>query len=214
MPDFIPMTAWLRITSFGDSVVTIPAAVAITLWLLSSRSWRMAAWWIVLFGAGLTLVVATKIAFIGWGVGIAAIDFTGISGHAMRATAVLPIIGYLAFSWSTQRIRLAGFAAGFSIALLISLSRVMVDAHSVSEAVSGALLGTAISLAFMRLTSSLIRPAISGWLMVLSMAGLLFASSADPAPTQEILTDIALKLSGHERPFTRSDWVAQLRSGS
>ncbi|MFT5532161.1 MAG: membrane-associated phospholipid phosphatase [Burkholderiaceae bacterium] len=203
------MATWFRVTSFGDSIVTIPAAAAIILWLLSGRAWRMAAWWSGLFGAGLVLVVATKIAFIGWGVGIASIDFTGISGHAMRATAVLPIIGCLAFNGSRLRIRLAGFAAGLAIALLISVSRVVVDAHSVSEAASGALLGTAISSAFMRVTSSVIRPTINGWLVVLSLAGLFWVSSAEPAPTQEILTDLALKLSGHERPFTRANWVGQ-----
>lgn len=203
------MTAWLRLTSFGDSVVTIPAAAAIVLWLLSGRAWRMALWWIVLFGAGMTLVVATKIAFIGWGVGITAIDFTGISGHAMRATAVLPVIGFLAFNGGRQRVRLAGFAVGLAIALLISVSRVMVDAHSVSEAVSGALLGTATSLFFMRITATSVLPVLNGWLVALSLAGLFWVSSAEPAPTQELMTDIALKLSGHDRPFTRADWVVQ-----
>lgn len=208
------MTGWLRLTSFGDSIVTIPAAAAIILWLISGRAWRMAGWWIVLFGAGMTLVVATKIAFIGWGAGIAAIDFTGISGHAMRATAVLPIIGCLALNGNRQWGRLAGFSVGLSIALLISVSRVIVDAHSVSEAASGALLGTAISWIFLRCTSSLILPAINGWVVVLSLIGLFWVSFAEPAPTQEMLTEFALKLSGHERPFTRADWIAQSHFGS
>ncbi|NDP59528.1 MAG: phosphatase PAP2 family protein [Oxalobacteraceae bacterium] len=203
------MTAWLRLTSFGDSIVTIPAAAAIVLWLLSGRAWRMALWWTVLFGAGMALVVATKIAFIGWGIGIAAIDFTGFSGHAMRATAVLPVIGFLAFNGGRQRVRVAGFAVGLAIALLISVSRVMVDAHSVSEAVSGALLGSAISLIFIRITSTIARPVVNGWLVVLSLAGLFWVSTAEPAPTQELLTDIALELSGHDRAFTRADWIAQ-----
>lgn len=207
------MAAWFRVTSFGDSIVTIPAAAAIILWLLSKRAWRMAVWWIVLFGAGLAVVVATKIAFIGWGIGISAIDFTGISGHAMRAMAVLPLIGCLALNGGSQRIRWAGFAIGLFVALLISVSRVMVDAHSVSEAIIGASLGATISVAFMCVTASLIRPAVNGWIVVLSLAGLFWISSADPAPTQEILTDISLKLSGHERPFTRADWDAQQRFG-
>ncbi|MEB0222433.1 hypothetical protein, partial [Pseudomonas sp. AB12(2023)] len=90
----------------------------------------------------------------------------------MRATAVLPIIGCLAFNGSRQWGRLAGFAVGLSIALLISVTRVIVDAHSVSEAASGALLGTAISWIFLRSTSSLILPAINGWVVVLSLIGL------------------------------------------
>jgi membrane-associated phospholipid phosphatase len=207
------MAGWLRVTSFGDSIVTVPAAAAIILWLISGRAWRMAGWWIVLFGAGMTLVVATKIAFIGWGVGVAAIDFTGISGHAMRATAVLPIIGCLAFNGCRRWVRLAGFAAGLSVVLLIAVSRVIVEAHSVSEAASGAVLGTAISWMFMRITSPVILPAMNVWLIVLSLVGLFWVSFAEPAPTQELLTGFALKLSGHERPFTRADWVVQSRSG-
>ena len=35
---------------------------------------------------------ASKVAFIGWGLGLSALDFTGISGHAMIASAVYPLL--------------------------------------------------------------------------------------------------------------------------
>ena len=89
------MIPWMEITRFGGIVVTAPAAAAITAWLMMGRAWRLAAWWCVLFIGGMALVVATKIAFIGWGLGIQALDYTGISGHAMRATAVYPVLFYL-----------------------------------------------------------------------------------------------------------------------
>ena len=86
------MIPWIKFTSYGDTMVMIPAAFIILVWLTVGRAWRMAIWWCLLLIAGLVLVAATKIAFVGWGVGIRSIDFTGISGHAMRATAVLPVI--------------------------------------------------------------------------------------------------------------------------
>ncbi|MFC6518687.1 hypothetical protein ACFQAT_01865 [Undibacterium arcticum] len=82
----------MKITSVGGITVMAPAAIAITVWLVVERSWRVALWWCLLFAAGMGLVVATKIAFIGWGIGIRSLDFTGFSGHSMRATAVIPVL--------------------------------------------------------------------------------------------------------------------------
>jgi hypothetical protein len=39
-----------------------------------------------------TLVTATKMAFMGFGWGIASIDFTDMSGHAMLAAAIYPVL--------------------------------------------------------------------------------------------------------------------------
>jgi hypothetical protein len=38
------------------------------------------------------MAACTKIAYLGWGIGMRSFDFTGISGHAMTAT-LLPHIG-------------------------------------------------------------------------------------------------------------------------
>jgi hypothetical protein len=73
----------------------MPAALIITIWLLTGRLWHLAALWCLLFGIAMLAVVATKIAFLGWGIGSEALDFTGISGHAARATAIFPVLFYL-----------------------------------------------------------------------------------------------------------------------
>ena len=130
------MDSWINFTHFGGSTVMLPAALVITAWLIVGRAWRMAFWWCGLFCAGLLLVLATKIAFVGWGVGIRAIDFTGVSGHAMRATAVMPVMLYLILQKTPRPVCAAGVLLGFVFGVLIGRSRLIVNAHSMSEAVA------------------------------------------------------------------------------
>ena len=163
------MIPWMKITSLGDTVVMMPAAAAIVVWLVVGRAWRMAMWWSGLFTLGLVLVAATKIAFIGWGIGIRSLDFTGISGHAMRATAVIPVIFYLMLQKSPSAMRAMGIGFGILLGILISFSRIEVHAHSISEAMTGCMLGALIGLGFMWISAPLRKPWLSQWLIALSL---------------------------------------------
>ncbi|HJW54927.1 MAG TPA: phosphatase PAP2 family protein [Burkholderiaceae bacterium] len=200
------MILWNAITFLGDTVVLLPVAIVITIWLLMERAWRMAAAWWMLFAMGLTLVAATKVAFAGWGIGIRFLDFTGLSGHAMRATAVIPVMLYLILQKSSRTARMSGMAAGVGLATLICVSRVIVRAHSVSEVVAGGLLGAMISATFIALSQHVLRHAAYRWLIAFSMAGALGTSHAQPAPTQHWINGVALYLSGRDKPFDRSSW--------
>lgn len=203
------MMPWNAITFIGDSVVLLPAAMLMLLWMMLGGAWRMAFWWSMLFGAGLMLVAATKIAFIGWGVGLGHFDYTGLSGHAMRAAAILPTLGW-AFQagWPVQaggKSRLITIAAGVAAGILVSASRVVLHEHSVSEAVFGWTLGCVIAVGFIALAQTLARPRRNPWIVALSMVAMLPASHAEPAPTNRWITAAALYLSGHERPFVRGE---------
>ena len=202
------MISWSVITGLGDAVMMLPAAAAIGLWLAVTRAWRMALIWCLFFGAGMLVVLVTKIAFVGWGIGIRALDFTGISGHAMRASAVLPVLCYLGLRAAPAVLQQAGLLIGFAAGALISLSRIAVHAHSVSEAVAGFILGTLISLAFIHICQS--RPAlhIPQWLLALSLLALLPTSHAAPAPTSRWINGVALYLAGHDKPYERDSWLA------
>lgn len=200
------MISWLELTSFGGIVVTAPAAAAITAWLMMGRAWRLAAWWWVLFIGGMTLVVATKIAFIGWGLGIRGLDFTGISGHAMRATAVYPVLFYLVLLRTTPLVRMLGMTTGFGVAIAIDISRVVIHAHSISEAVAGFMLGGLISVVFLRSAASLKAFPVSRWALAAGLLAVVAASYLKPVPTEGWIEDVALALSGHDQPFTRAGW--------
>jgi membrane-associated phospholipid phosphatase len=198
------MIPWTQITSVADTVITLPAAATITLWLIAGRAWRMALWWSLLFVSGLAVVVITKIAFIGWGLGISALDFMGMSGHAMRAMAVFPVIAYLALQRSSVPVRCSGVLLGLLLGLLVAISRVALDFHSVSEAVAGSAMGGAVSLGFIWLARGLPRPYVNRGIIALGLCALLPASYASPAPTNQWMNAVALYLSGHDTVFDRS----------
>lgn len=197
------MISWQLITFIGDSVITMPAAAAIVLWLISAGAWRMALSWCLLFGGALTIVLATKIAFIGWGIGIPGLDFTGISGHAMRACAVLPVIAYLLLQHARPPVRICGVLLGFAAALMIGLSRLVLHVHSASEVVTGIGLGTLVAIAFIRQSEGQPGLHLQRWVVGLTMLGLVPTTHAQPAPTHQWVTTVALYLSGHDRPFVR-----------
>lgn len=182
-----------------------PAGMAITAWLALNRAWKLVMWWILLFIGGMGLVVATKIAFVGWGIGIRSLNFTGFSGHAMRATAVAPVFFYMLLEKNSRPYKIAGIITGLAFGVLISYSRLVVHAHSVSEAVTGCLLGGAIALVFIGIIDQC-KLELNRWVIVMSIAVLLASPSIPPAPTQRWITVTALYLSGHSSPYTRANW--------
>jgi hypothetical protein len=206
------MLSWMTITNLGGSAVMMPAAAVCAAWLVFARAWRMAFWWCLLFSAGMTLVAASKIAFIGWGIGIQSLDFTGFSGHAMRATAVMPVLFYLLLQKKGPLARTSGVALGIAFGVIIGVSRLVVHAHSVSEAVSGCVLGCMVSLGFIWSSSTSPNPVFHRWLIALSLITLIPAPMAEPVPAEQWLEAIALRLSGHDKPFGRIKATSTNRS--
>jgi membrane-associated phospholipid phosphatase len=200
------MLNWMTFTKLADTVVMLPAAALCIAWLMLGRAWRLAVWWCALLMLGLTLVAASKIAFIGWALGIESLDFTGLSGHAMRASAIAPVFLYLLFQRTSAPVRLAAVLAGMGFSLLISVSRLLVNAHSVSEVVGGYLLGIVIGLAFIRRCVETRPCVLTPPLLVLGLLILVPAPMLEPAPTERWVQAMALQLSGRERPYTRVDW--------
>jgi len=201
------MTWWNGISFAADMSVMGPAGVAIALWLLVSRQWRLVLSWSLWYGGGLALVVLSKLAFMSWGVGSSALDFTGFSGHAMRAGAVFPVLMYVLLQRAEPRWRDAGVLIGVAFAVLVAISRVVVQAHSVSEAVSGCVLGLALALGFMWNARGVVNFAVSHALALASMVLMVALSfKAEPMPTEQWLQKLAMLLSGHERVFSREDW--------
>ncbi|WP_232250902.1 phosphatase PAP2 family protein [Janthinobacterium sp. 1_2014MBL_MicDiv] len=201
------MTWWNGISFTADMSLMGPAGAAIALWLLVSRQWKLVLSWSLWYGGGLALVVLSKLAFMSWGVGSSALDFTGFSGHAMRAGAVFPVLLYVLLQRADPRWRHAGVACGVAFAVLVAISRVVVHAHSVSEAVSGCVLGLAVALGFMWSARGAVNIAVSHALALACLVLMIALSfKAEPMPTEQWLQKLAMALSGHERVFSRADW--------
>ena len=200
------------ITRFGEMGIILPLAAALTLWMLASaRAIRPVLLWLVPLGVAVGITALSKIAFIGWGLGIAAVDFTGFSGHAMFSSAIYPVLGYtLAAQWSRKpKARFFAMLAGYALALVIGWSRVHIQVHSVSEVVAGLALGACASgWTLWRMSHNLAAPnphphrwvllGLVGWLAVMPV-------HAAPSKSHDIVTRLALSLAAHEKAFRRAD---------
>jgi membrane-associated phospholipid phosphatase len=207
MPD-LPIHLWYSITSLGGAGLTLPLAFAIALWLAIGYSWRLAACWLALLGAAIGVVTATKLAFLGWGVGVRELDFTGVSGHSMLSTAVYPVALFLMLLPARRSIRLLGVLAGLAVGIAVGLSRVVLSAHSPSEAVTGCVVGALAAIVFVWIAWDAEPGRLSALPVAASMMVLAILMHGVHVPTQRWVTHIALKVSGHDRPFIRAKWRA------
>ena len=138
------------LTDFGDPFLTVPLALAIQCWLIGTRQWRAARCWAAGFVGGAGLVALTKFAYAGWNIGIAVLDFTGVSGHAMLSTAVYPIAAAICANRASPATVRRSMHAGLVFSLAIGVSRVAFGYHTWSEVVSGWLVGGYVATLTMR----------------------------------------------------------------
>lgn len=200
---------WITITNFGSAAVTVPAAAALTVWLLAARAWRTAFIWVALFGTGALVVAASKVMFLGWGLGVRELDFTGVSGHTMLAATVYPVIAWLLLRRLAWPWRVLGMAFATAGSVAVGVSRVALSAHSVSEAVAGCVVGFIVCAAFAWLTRHDDAPNLKTLPMAASLFVLVMWLHGERVPTQRWITHIALNLSGRDHPFRRASWHAR-----
>lgn len=188
----------LKLAYAGDPALMLPAAAAVAVWLLIGRAWRLALWWCVLFGAGLALVVASKIAFLAWGTGLQAPGFKAVSGHAMQTTAVLPVLFYLLLQYRAPIRRAAAVLLGLACGTAMGAFLVAFGFHTVLEALAGCVIGGAVSLAFVALSGprTLPLPGQHPWLLPGGMLAYVLVWHAQPASLEPRMRDIARHLSG------------------
>jgi membrane-associated phospholipid phosphatase len=199
--------AWQLVTRLGEAQILLPMLAAVLAWFVARlKALAVARAWVLCIALATMLTTASKIAFIGYGLGWAPWNFTGISGHAMFAAAVMPLLAATVASTATPRVHGWTLLGGYLVAGLIAWSRVRLGAHSGSEALAGWLLGSAASgMALWRAEAphthapkAMVVGAVV-WLLVTPVG-------APPSPTHGWVTRIALALSGHEVPYTR-EWM-------
>ncbi|KQP21505.1 phosphatase PAP2 family protein [Pseudorhodoferax sp. Leaf267] len=199
----MPLGFWTTITQLGNSTLLQPAALALALWLLATGQLRLPAAWLLSFGTAVALVLASKLAFMGWGLGIAAIDFTGLSGHSTVSTAVFTMGAWLAVADRSPRARQLAVAAGLLVGVLVSISRLALHAHSVSEVVTGFALGAMAALLPIAWRSG--APRIrQRWVPVaLACTLALVPQMGRPAETHGLVQQMALAVSGRTQVYSR-----------
>jgi membrane-associated phospholipid phosphatase len=218
------MIWWSHLSALGGLNVTALLALAIAAWLVGAHCWRLALAWCLLFGTAMLIAAASQMAFLGWGVGVRALAFTGFSGHATRAAAVFPVALFLLLERRGLRredrrketrpggqdrrganwLR-AAVLAGAVLAAAVAVARVKVGAHSPSEAAAGCLLGLACAGLFIARTRTAQDRSPQPLLLGL-LAATVLLPRADPINSHQWLTAAALKLSGSDRVWLRDPW--------
>lgn len=205
------MSTWKQITVLGGLPFTMMVFIAIAIALLTAPTplWRVLVFWCTLFSAALVVAGCSQIAFLGWGIGAETISFAGFSGHATRAAAVMPAASFIMFLPGGRWPKNLSILVGFIAAALVAISRVIIGAHSSSEAAAGFLLGVMVALAFIREIWTWRGSVLTFPLLALFLAAPIFTVQpplVHESMTHQWLIGVALNLSGHDRPYSRTDW--------
>lgn len=195
---------WQIVTHLGSASLLLPVLFVTACGLWQSRQKRAMLVWLGSLSLAVLVCLISKLAYIGWGIGIESINFTGVSGHTLFATSVLPVLCHWLQQIWTSRHSHAGVRLGLFLGLLVAISRVALHAHSWSEVVLGWLIGALVTWVTIRSADR--QPQISRLFLATPLI-LLFAlepTASTYLPTHRYEVSLALYLSGHERPFVRS----------
>ena len=195
---------WAQITRLGEAQILLPAMALALLWLWRQPGGqRLALAWLLASGVAVAITTASKIAFLGYGIGYAPLDFTGFSGHAMFAAALMPLLLRLALGPRTADGRRRVLILGYLLALAVAVSRVQVGAHSVSEVVTGYGLGAAASALALQAGRWPALP-LARWMPLALLAWALLGVVGAPASrTHDLVTRLSLALSGRPQAYQR-----------
>lgn len=197
---------WYHLSALGGLNITLVVALGVTAWLAAARCWRLALAWCIVFGGVMVIAALSQMAFIGWGIGVEAVSFTGFSGHAARAAAVFPVALFLAAERRGPRVRMVAVALGALLAVGVAVARVKVGAHMPSEAVTGCALGLGAAALFVRRARGARDSSPQRLLLVGMLAAVVLMPRAEPFNSHQWLTAAALKLSGRDRVYLRNHW--------
>lgn len=206
LPMALPPHFWHLLTRLGEMQILLPAALLACLPLMREPGSRAFAghWWLAL-GVGTVLTTATKLAFIGWGVGIPALNFTGISGHAMFAAGVYPVLAALLATRLSPLPQRLAFVGGVALAVGVGISRIEVGAHSLSEVIAGLALGGCVTAATVwrghlprKVTHPIFQLLVIAWMVLTPV-------HTPQSRSHYFVTRLSLMLAGHDVPHTRAE---------
>lgn len=198
---------WAVLSDLGNSKWLLPAACILVLCAGEDR-WRIGLRWFSGLAVVCAVTLASKLAFMGWGVGSRAWDFTGFSGHAAVSSAIYPVALSLL---AGGRWRWAGAAAGVALALAIGYSRLPLQAHSASEVVAGLALGLAGSAWYFMGALGRVRAKFMACAVAVALSVIASQQVLPGVGTHDLVMKLAQAMSGREVLYNRA-WLHQQAS--
>jgi membrane-associated phospholipid phosphatase len=135
--------------------------------------------------------------------GIASLDFTGISGHTLLATSVLPIMFGWMLSPNQWKFRYTGELIGLLLAIVVGVSRIVLGAHSLSEVVAGWIFGLIVCGVTLKAIKYPVQIPYFFRYIAIGFFLIINLTTTNYLPTHDWEVRLALQISGHEVPYAR-----------
>jgi membrane-associated phospholipid phosphatase len=174
----------------------------------------MAVRWALAVGLAAGVTFLSKVLFLGWGLGIARLDFTGISGHALLATCLYPVLFSIHAPQDSPRWQRMGFYVGVAVVVAVGVSRIVLGAHSTSEVLSARALGLLVSYGAVGALQGHWPPARVARLSPLLLLLAFNSGAANYLPSHDLEVRFSLAVSWRANPFTRHHGLRSQRTNS
>jgi hypothetical protein len=182
----------------------LPTGFALATYLAVIKEWRIALFWLFLLCTCIGCVAGSKIAYLGWGYGVSAINFKALSGHAAFSAAIIPVSIFVLLQSASPTIRNYVLIGGFATAALLGVFLVLLNEHTVSEVIAGFLIGICVSMFFILhfhiSPSTEMRP----WIFPITLIVLLSLWYWLAPPVEFWMMRTAIRLSGHTMSYA---WI-------
>jgi hypothetical protein len=206
---------WSLLTRLGESQILLPAMAVALAWIGFGGQPGLARRWLAATAVAAALTTLTKVAFFGYEIGYAPLNYTGISGHAMFGAAVWPVLLLVVVAPTSAARRAATVAAGYALAAVLAYSRVRVGAHSPVESLIGFGLGSLASAWVLQGGVDWRRRAPVWLAAALALWFAALPPTAPEAPTHDWVIQLSLAISERPQPYRRwemhRDWRRAFR---
>jgi len=196
----------LYIAQFAGITVMLPAAMVVVGWLWCMASRKLALLWLGVLFIAYFIVGFSKVLFKGWGVGLESLDIAVISGHAMNACLVPTIVLSLLLRQIDHRLRWLALGAGLLSTWWFSVQYVGQTIHPLTEAVAGAIVGSAAACVFLFILEKKDVRKIPLPVLGIGLAVILLSTSIPKYTVEGGLNSLAVTLSGAEKAFMQPHW--------
>lgn len=160
-------TIWVFITDCGDSAVTLPLALLVSVFLFASGERCLGHAWIATVAGCAIAIGMLKLVFGACDGEIAGGHIVSPSGHTAMSTAIYGSLALLAATRLRPRARFLTYAIAAAGVIGIALSRLVLHEHNVPEIMVGWLVGASAVALFAKLLGRREAPSLPfGWLLL------------------------------------------------